>query len=334
MSEIQEKVNQSIMILQTSNSQKEKKTALKQLDKMGMNAESALPILMKIINSREDFSVQSLAEQIVVNIGEPAIPYVQKLLNSIIKKKRLKGLGLLTDIALVDRDTADSIVNLIEPIALHALFYSTRLAAVASLKKIISKYKNHQKTIELLGLLLRKERDIFVRHEVSQTIGEADGKTAVKEIVKAMERKSYPFYRLLSIENRVEAANALYLVSAEHPKVIKETLPFLLEILRKDPNPRMRISVLVPLVFSGGWDVIEEILDIIAKDRWGLVRMSALTTADLLTHQKASKSKVNAILPLVKKIAREDREQYVRDAAQDFVEELEEQLNEDEEEYN
>ena len=91
----------------------------------------------------------------------------------------------------------------------------------------------------------------------------------------------------------------------------------------------MRITVVQPLILAGGWDVIEEVLDIIIKDRFYHVRSVAFSTIGVLLHMKPNKKVMKAVIPLLKKIAREDKYEYVQAEARDLVEEMEEILKEE-----
>ncbi|MBN1329743.1 MAG: HEAT repeat domain-containing protein [Candidatus Heimdallarchaeota archaeon] len=330
MSNVKERVERCIKVLQNSKSTKERKDAVKELNSLGFSAEAALPELMKIINRKEDFSIQSLAEEAIVKIGEPAIPALKKLLKSPIRTNRLKGLGLLGDIAHGDKEVVDEVLHLIKPLVSFDINYQVRLNAISIIKKLAVKFRDKQNIVELLGNVLRTDRNYLVRKEAGKALGEIKGKLAIFEVIKSMDRKSYPFFRL-SGEARVEAANALYQIAIDKPKDIKEHIPFFLDILENDSYIPMRISVLIPLIMSGGWNIIEDVLNIIVKDKWLQVRMSALETADLLLHQKTSRSKMKSILPLLKKIAREDKYEYVQDSARDLIEGIEELLKEEEE---
>lgn len=331
MSNIKDRVDQCIKILQNNKSTKERKAAVKELNALGFSAEAALPELMNIISKKDDFSIQSLAEEAVVKIGEPAIPALKKLLKAVSKKKRLKGLGLLGEIALMDKKVINEVLLLIKPLVRYDINSQVRLNAISIIKKLALKYSNQQSIVELLGVVLRTERDFLVRRAAGEALGEIKGKLVIMELIKSMDRKNYPFFRL-SGEFRVEAANAFVEIAMDKPKSINEHIPFLLDILDNDPYTPMRITVLIPLIMSGGWNIIEDILEIIVKDKWLQVRMSALESADLLIHQKTSRSKITSILPILKKIAREDKYQCVQESAQDLIENFEDLLKEEESE--
>jgi len=101
LTKVNERVEECINVLQKSKSTKERKAAVMELSALGMNAEAALKELMKIVNGRDDFIIQGIAEEAVVMIGEPAIPGLKKLLKSLSRKKRAKGIGMLGEIALM-----------------------------------------------------------------------------------------------------------------------------------------------------------------------------------------------------------------------------------------
>ncbi len=328
MSKVDEIVNNSIKILQTSKSDKERKAAVKELSKFSISAEPALKELMKIVNGNEDFSIQSLAEEAVIKIGEPAIPEVKKLLNSLSRKKKSKAIGMLGEIALNNKDAIPAVLSAIKPLAFYIFNYEVRLDAIASLRKINKKYKKIPELVSLLGEILREDRNPLVYHEISEALAEADWKLALKEIVMAMNRKNYPILRM-SGDARVAAGNALYLIGQDNYSKIKETIPMLLDILKNDPYPPMRITVLIPLVMAGEWEVIEEVLDQAAKDRWYQVRESALTATELLVNVKPNKAKIREIMPIIKKIAREDKFEYIQESARDLLETMDEKLKEE-----
>ncbi len=327
LTEIKVRVDECISVLQKSKSAKEKKDAVKELCDLGLNAEAALEELMKIINGRKDFILQGLAEETVIMIGEPAIPALKKLLKSFQRKKRSRGLELLGEIALNDKEVIKKILPIIKPIARYDLSYKVRLDAVSIIGKFVKKNKALN-AIKLLGKVLRKDQNQLVIREASKALAEADDKFAVKEILKSMDRKSYPF-PLLGRIGQYEAASALYLIVSENPNIIKESVPFLLKILKEDPNTSLRILVLLPIITAGGWDIMEELLVIIVKDRQWRVRMSALETSTLLWHQKPSEKHLDTLIPIIKKIAREDKYELVQDSAKALLEEIEESLREE-----
>jgi HEAT repeat protein len=326
MSKIQKKVDRNISILQNSKSYDERKKAVKELNKIGFGAEKALPELMKIINSNEEFTIQGLAEEAVIRIGEPAIPYIKRLLRSIKWKKRSKGVEMLGEIALSDKETIGSILKLIIPITQRDLSYHVRLDAVTIIGKIIIKNKKLADVIEILGEVLRTDKNMQIQRKVSELLANIDSELAIKELVKSVKRENYPIIRPTG-NARVEAANGLYLVANEKPKKLKFAIPELLEVLRKDPTPAVRVSILLPLALAGGWDVIEEIIDRAIQDRWYQVRVTALTVIELIIQQKPSKRKVKSIEHLIRKIAREDKYEYVQDSAKDLLEKIDEIKN-------
>ncbi|MHA1156844.1 MAG: hypothetical protein ACTSQK_12120, partial [Candidatus Heimdallarchaeota archaeon] len=257
-----------------------------------------------------------------------AIPGLKKLLKSFRRKNRSKGLELLGEIALNDKGVINKVLPIIKPIARNDINYQVRLDAVAIIRKLVKKNKNLPNAIKLLGEVLRKDQNQLVVQEASQALAEADVKLAVKEIMKSMDRKSYLFPMLGRIA-RYEAASALYLVLHENPKIMKDSVPFLLKILKEDPFAPIRILVLSPIITTGGWDIMEELLGIVVKDRQCRVRRSALDTATLLIHKKPSRKHLDTVIPIIKKIAREDKYEFVQEAARDFLEELDEYLSEE-----
>lgn len=323
-----EKLNEFIGELRNSDSTKEKKAAIKKINAMAMNAEAALDELMKIVKGRYDFSLQSLAEETVIKIGEPAIPLLAKFLKSPLRKRRSKGIGMLGEIAYNDKELIDKIVHLLRPVALYDLKYETRLDAIVAIKKLIKRKKNSESIIRLLGEVLRKDGMPQNRLEAGEALALADKKLAIEELLKSMDRKNY-FALRFSGDTRVSAANALYSLSGGNYSVLKETIPYLFEHLKNDPYPVMRITVVQPLILAGGWDVVEEVLDIIIKDRFYQVRSVAFSTIGVLLHMKPKKKVMRAVIPLLKKIAREDKYEYVQSEARDLVEEIEEILKEE-----
>lgn len=310
-------------ILQKSKSDKERKDAIEELRELGKEAKGVLKELMKIVNGRDNFVIQGIAEEVVIKIGEPAIPELAKLLKSPIRKRRLKGLGLLGDIAANDEKTINKIISEIKPVALWDLNFNVRSNAVTALGKILQKNKTNKEAIKLLGEILRKERHPNVRHDVSNELEKGDKKLVLNEVMKSLDRKNYSFLRM-SGDNRVAAANILYLLTYDNPNVIKEAIPTLLKLLEKDPYPPLRVTVVLPLILAGGWDIIEDVLLIVVKDRWYQVRTTALASAQLLVHKKASKKKIETVVSIIKKIEREDKYEIVQDRARNLLEDFKE----------
>ncbi|MHA1557101.1 MAG: HEAT repeat domain-containing protein [Candidatus Heimdallarchaeota archaeon] len=330
MTKVNERVEECINVLQKSKSTKERKAAVMELSALGMNAEAALKELMKIVNGRDDFIIQGIAEEAVVMIGEPAIPGLKKLLKSLSRKKRAKGIGMLGEIALYDKETVNKILPLLKPLMLYDLNYQVRLDVVEVFRKYVKKYRKSPNVITTLGEILRKDMNALVRKEASEAIAEADTKLALNEILKCMDRKNYPIFKI-SWYARVNAAQALYTLGSDDYSKMKDAVPFLFNILENDPSSEMRISVLLPLIMGGGWNVIEDVLSCIAKDRWYGVRDTALHITSTLLNYKTKKSNIKAIMPIIKKISREDKFEHVQDSARRLLEELEEILKEDEE---
>ena len=271
------------------------------------------------------FVIQGIAEEIIVKIGQPAIPHIAKLLKSPLRKKRSKGLGLLSEIALEDKKTISEILTKIGPIALWDFRFSVRSDAVKAIGKILEKNKKSQEAIQLLGKVIRKDRHPNVSQEAAQLLEKGERKLVLEEVMRSIERKNYPFYRM-SGSNRVNAANVLYIIANDNPTLIKEEIPKLLKLLEKDPYPAIRVTVILPIIMAGGWDVIEDVLLLIVKDRWYQVRTAALSSTQLLVHKKTTKKKIESLISILKKIEREDKYSFVQDSAKDLIEEFTELL--------
>ncbi|NHJ48616.1 MAG: HEAT repeat domain-containing protein [Asgard group archaeon] len=325
MSRIKKRIDKCIRVLQNSKSSDERKAAVKELLKIGLGAEEALPELMKIINGREEFTIQGLAEETVIKIGEPSIAYIKRLLKSLKWKKRSKAIEILGAIALTDKETITKVLSLILPIATRDLNYHVRLDVVTIVGKLLIKSKKQTHAIEILGEVLRTDRHMQIQKEVSNLLSSIDSDLAIKELVKSVKRENYPLIRPTG-NPRVEAANGLYLVAHDKPKKLKFAIPDLLKVLRKDPTPAVRASVLLPLALSGGWDVVEDIIDSAACDRWYQVRVTALTVIGIIINQKPTKRKLKSIEPLIKKIARDDKYEYVQNSARDLLEVIDEKI--------
>ena len=326
MNKVKRGLDELVDILRNSKSDRERKKAIEELRDMGKEAKIVLKDLMRIVNGRDNFVIQGIAEEAVVKIGQPAIQQIAKLLKSPLQKKRSKGLGLLCDIALEDKKTVNEILIKIEPVALWDFRFNVRSDAVKAIGKILEKNKKNQEAIQLLGKILRKDRHPNVSQEASQMLEKGEKKLVLQEIMKSIERKNYPFYRM-SGDNRVNAANVLYLIANEDPSIIKEAVPTLLKLLEKDPYPPLRVTVLLPIVMIGGWDVIEDVLLIAVEDRWYQVRSAALSSTQLLVNQKATKKKIESLISILKKIEREEKYSYIQDNARDLIEEFTELLH-------
>ncbi|MBD3192624.1 MAG: hypothetical protein GF308_18430 [Candidatus Heimdallarchaeota archaeon] len=323
MSKADKKVKECIRILQQSNSDKERKDAVKELSDIGKDATEALNELMKIICGRDDFAIQGIAEETVVRIGGPAIPALKKLLKSLKRKKRSKGLNLLGEIALENQETIDKILPILKIRARRDINYRVRIDAVEIIRKLVEKNSKLPKAVELLGEVLRRDRNQFVRRKAKEALVVADSHLAVNELMKSIKRKHYPLLRF-PIDPRIEAANAIGEIGQQNSQKIKEALPILLKVLDNARHPAIRISVLFPILLAAGWEKVEEVLLIIAKDRSWQVRMSALDLMGIdFLNQKPSKKQSSAIIPIVKKIAREDRFELVQDSAKNLLEMLE-----------
>ena len=99
-----------------------------------------------------------------------SIPALKKLLRSVFRKKRSKGLGLLGAIALKDKKAIDKVLPEIKRIARRDINYQVRLDAVAIIRKLIEKNKKLLKAVELLGEILRKDRNLLVYREASRAL--------------------------------------------------------------------------------------------------------------------------------------------------------------------
>ena len=76
----------------------------------------------------------------------------------------------------------------------------------------------------------------------------------------------------------------------------------------------------------GEWDVIEEVLLIVVKDRWHQVRSTALATINSLVNKKTTKKNIESIISILKKIEREDSYSYVQDEARELIKQFKEIL--------
>ena len=330
MPDVKDIVNRSINILRFSKSLEEKKDALNQLAKYSLNAESVLDELIKIIRGKGDFVLQSLAEEVMIKIGEPAIPFLRKMLKSPSRKNRSKAVGMLGEIAANDSAIINKVLLTIKPAAKFDMNYHVRVDAINAIEKFLKKNKKSENIVELLGEIIRYDRHYLVRKAAGETIAKANFNLALDEVLKSMDRKNYPFLKI-SEAARVDAGNILYSLGSDDFTKLKSATPLLLSILKNDLSAQMRITVLLPLILGGGWDVAEEVLSIVIEDRWWQVRNCAIEVLGSLLIMRPDKKSIKAIIPLLKKIAREDKYENVKDSARDLLDEMNEILKMEEE---